>query len=91
MLPAQTSPRAAARWVLLHTGAAAFAALALAAHPALGWLYLAPVSLATIALLVQSIRLVREPGKRRALALFHTSNIYLAAVMLLVCVDTVVS
>jgi protoheme IX farnesyltransferase len=91
MLPAQTTPRAAAWWVMLHTAAAALAALALAAHPALGWLYFVPVALATIALLVLSIRLVIEPNKGRALALFHTSNLYLAVVMVMICVDTVIA
>jgi protoheme IX farnesyltransferase len=91
MLPVQTTPRAAAWWVLLHTAAAALAALALAAHPALGWLYFVPVTLATFALLVLSIRLIVEPGKRRALTLFHTSNLYLGVVMLMICVSTLIS
>jgi protoheme IX farnesyltransferase len=91
MLPVQTSPRAAARWVLLHTCAAAFAAWALATHPALGWLYLLPVGLATVVLLVLSLRLVTVPCRKRALALFHTSNLFLGVVLLMVCVGTVVS
>lgn len=91
MLPVQTRPRAAARWVLLHTCAASFAAWALATHPALGWLYLVPVGLATVALLLLSLRLVAEPNRKRALALFHASNLFLGVVMLMVCIDTMVA
>lgn len=90
MLPVQTTPQIAAWWVLLHTGGAALAALALASHPALGWPYLVPVAMATMTLLVLSVRLVASPTKSRALALFHASNLYLAIVMLMICVDTIV-
>jgi protoheme IX farnesyltransferase len=90
MLPVQTRPRAAAWWVLLHTAGAALAGLALAVHPALGWLYLGPVALATALLLTLSVRLIDTPGKKRALALFHSSNVYLAVLMLMICVDTLV-
>jgi heme O synthase-like polyprenyltransferase len=64
--------------------------LALAALPGLGWLYAAPVALATVAFLAFSIRLIFKPGKQQALALFHTSNLYLALVMSMICVDIVV-
>ncbi|MGD2205166.1 MAG: heme o synthase [Anaerolineae bacterium] len=90
MLPVQTTPRAAAGWVLLHAGAASLAALALAALPGLGWLYLAPVALATAAFLGLSLRLIAEPTRSRALALFHTSNLYLALVMVMTCVDSTI-
>jgi protoheme IX farnesyltransferase len=90
MLPVQTTPRAAAGWVLLHAGAAVVAALALAAHPAIGWLYLAPVALGSVALLALSLRLIAVPGKERALALFHTSNLYLALVISMICVNTLI-
>jgi protoheme IX farnesyltransferase len=89
MLPVQTTPRAAAGWVLLHTAAAALGALVLAARPALGWLYLAPVALAITGLLVLALRLIARPDKARALALFHASNLFLGLLMLLICVDTV--
>ncbi len=91
MLPVQTTPRAAAGWVLLHAAAASLAALALAALPALGWPYLAPVALATAVFLALSLRLLAGPTRPRALALFHTSNLYLALVMALVCLDTIVA
>jgi protoheme IX farnesyltransferase len=91
MLPVQVKPRAAARWVLLHASGAALAALALATRPTLGWLYSVPVSLATLGLLGLGIRLIADPGRSRALALFHASNLYLTLVMVLVCADTIVA
>jgi protoheme IX farnesyltransferase len=91
MLPVQTRPRAAAVWVMLHASGAVLAALALAAHPALGWLYLAPVGVASIGLLVLSALLVAEPGKKRAIGLFHASNLYLGLVMMMICVETVLA
>jgi protoheme IX farnesyltransferase len=91
MLPVQTTPRAAAWWVLLHASGAVSAALALAAHPALGWLFLAPVGLASAGLLVLCGQLIAEPLKKRALVLFHASNLYLGIVMLMICVNTVLS
>jgi protoheme IX farnesyltransferase len=87
MLPVQTTPRAAACWVLLSTGGTALVALALAARPTLGWLYLLPVGLATVLLLVLNVRLIQEPNRRRALTLFHGSNLYLALVIMTVCAD----
>jgi heme o synthase len=90
MLPVQITPRAAAGWVLIHTAATALAALALASHSSLGWLYLAPVSLSTAVLLGLSGRLLANPGKQRAMAIFHGSNLYLALVMLTICLDTAI-
>lgn len=91
MLPVSTGPHAAAWWVLLHSAAAVLAALALAARPVLGWLYLLPVAAASLLFLIFSVRLIRRPSRSRALALFHTSNLYLALVLLMVCVGTMVS
>jgi len=91
MLPVQAGPRVAASWVFLHASGAVLAALALAAHPALGWLYLAPVGLVSTGLLVMSALLIAKPGKKRALALFHTSNLYLGIVMLIICMDAVIA
>lgn len=91
MLPVHTTPRAAAWWILFHTCAAVVTALALAAHPALGWPFLIAAGLAASSLLALSIRLVAEPNRNRALALFHASNLFLAICMLMICVNTVVS
>lgn len=90
MLPAQTSPRSAAYWILLHTMATALAALVLAAHWSLGWFYLAPVMLATVDLIVRNIRLVVRPGGKSALSLFKASNIYLTIILLTAIIDTLI-
>jgi protoheme IX farnesyltransferase len=91
MLPVQTRPRAAAGWILLHSSGVAVAAVALATRPALDGFYLIPAGLATLGLLGLNIRLIVKPGRQRALALFHASNLYLALVLLMVCVSTLVA
>lgn len=88
MLPVQTGLRQAAGWVLVHTLATTLAALVLVRHPALGWLYLIPITLATMWLVFQNIQLLLEPGAKTAFTLFKMSNIYLALILLMVCVDT---
>jgi protoheme IX farnesyltransferase len=90
MLPARVPPRTAAAWVLLHTAGTALAALALATRPALGLPYLVAVGPATLYLLFHSVRLVVAPGDERAHLLFVTSNLYLAIVLLVVCLGTLV-
>ena len=90
MLPVQTSNRGAALWVLLHTAGTVFAAVALAFHAALGWLYLIPVGLASIDLLARNVRLIISPVPKLAFSLFKFSNIYLALVMLMVAIDALV-
>lgn len=87
MLPVQVSPRAAARWVLLHAAAAGLAGILLAGFPALSSVYLVPVAITTAALVALGIRLAASPGKARALAVFHASNLYLGLVILMICVD----
>jgi protoheme IX farnesyltransferase len=88
MLPAQIQPRAAAWWVLPHTTGAALVALSLATRPILGWFYLATIALAAAGLMVLNSRLIAVPSRTRALALFHASNMYLAIVLLVICIDT---
>lgn len=90
MLPVVTTPRRAAFWGLVHGVVAGGAGLYLAALPTLGWAYLAPVAAITALLLAQGVSLVREPSVRRAWHLFHTSNFYLAVVLLAACVGTVI-
>ena len=87
MLPVVVGPRAAAWWITLHTGATATIALALAAHPALGWPYLLPTGLATLWLGWYSVRLILDPGRTQALRLFKTSNAYLGLVLLAIAAN----
>ena len=91
MLPVQITPKAAAGWVLLHTSAATIVALAMTIQPAIGWLYAIVVALAGAALIVLNLRLLLEPSRTRAMAVFHASNLYLAIVICLICLDTVIS
>ena len=86
MLPVQTSPRQAAFWVFVHTGATVLAALMLAGHQALSLIYLIPVGIASIDLMARNIRLLVHPDGKHALSLFKASNLYLALVLLMICV-----
>jgi protoheme IX farnesyltransferase len=88
MLPARISLRAAAWWVLVHTGATGLTAVLLGLVPELGWLYLLPVGVATSDMLWRNIRLLRTPSTLNARSLFIASNIYLMVVLLMACVDT---
>jgi protoheme IX farnesyltransferase len=90
MLPTQTSNRYSAVWVLLHTLPTALAALILIGHPSLGWLYFAPVAVATVDLVRRNLQLLIEPTAKRAFSLFKISNLYLALVLLLICIDALV-
>ncbi len=90
MLPVQTSLRQASFWVLLHTVATAFAALVLVIHPALGWLYLIPIGLATADIIMRNVKLLLQPSAKLALSLFKASNVYLTLVVLLACLDTLI-
>lgn len=90
MLPVKVEGRTAARWVLLHTVATALAALLLAGHPTLGWIYLVPVSVATVVLLGHNLQLAARPEAKKAYQLFHASNLYLALVLVMICVDALV-
>jgi protoheme IX farnesyltransferase len=87
MLPVQTGPRHAAFWVFVHTGATVLAALMLAGHDALTWIYLVPVGLVSLDLMVRNIRLLVRPDGKQALSLFKASNVYLALILLMICVD----
>ena len=88
MLPVVASPSQSAFWVFAHTAATAVAALVLAFDPALGLIYLVPVGLATLDMLVRNVRLLRAPTGKNARSVFIASNMYLAIVLLTICIDT---
>lgn len=90
MLPARTTPRQAAWWVLLHTGGTSLAALLLTFSPVLGWIYFLPVLGASIDMLWRNVRLIRDQHPRTARGLFIASNIYLTVVLLAAMVDSLV-
>ncbi|HSH05013.1 MAG TPA: heme o synthase [Anaerolineae bacterium] len=91
MLPAQISLRHAAFWVLIHTLPTALSALLLGLTPALGPLYLIPVTIVTIDIIRHNIRLLWQPNPIHARKLFISSNIYLMVVLLAICLDTTLS
>jgi protoheme IX farnesyltransferase len=85
MLPVHTTAVVAARWVLLHGLGTAAIALALAARPSMGWLYLVPVAGFTAWMLTSGLRFLALPDRKRALDFFKASNLYLALVLLVIC------
>jgi protoheme IX farnesyltransferase len=87
MLPARVSPRQAAGWVALHTGATALAGLLLGLSPGMGPAYWAVSLLAALDLAYHNARLIKEPVPRRARALFMASNRYLMLVLLAIMVE----
>jgi heme o synthase len=90
MLPVTDTPRRAASWGLVHGIGAAVSGLLIAFLPGMGWIYAIPVGIATATLLWQGAWLVADPVKKRAWRLFHTSNLYLAVVLLAAIVAAVV-
>ncbi|MFL7837748.1 MAG: heme o synthase [Candidatus Promineifilaceae bacterium] len=89
MLPARTSPRGAAAWIMVHTIPTGIAGLALGALPFLGWSYLIPVVLITADLFWRSIKLLQDPSPRNARKVFISSNIYLLVLLLAICIGSV--
>ncbi len=90
MLPAKTSPRAAAWWIALHAAVTGIAGLALAALPFLGWIYFVPVALVTASLFWRTTKLILDPSPKNARGVFMSSNFYLLVLLVAVCVGTVV-
>jgi len=87
MLPVQLNIRQSAYWIMLHTIITGLAALSLGVLPELGWFYFVPVFAMTLMLVVQNARLIVYPEVIEARKMFHGSNIYLAAIILLICVN----
>jgi heme o synthase len=90
MLPSVVSPRQAAFWGLIHAIGVAILALVMGALPGLGLVYFVPTLLATMIFLHQSYKLVVVPTRPQALRLFLTSNSYLALILLVICLSTVI-
>ncbi|HEX3052788.1 MAG TPA: heme o synthase [Aggregatilineaceae bacterium] len=90
MLPVVVSPGQAIFWMLAHMAATAIFGLLLAAHSAMGVVYLIPVLLITLWLARESIRLIHEYTGKQAMNVFKVSNIYLSVVLLAICVAALV-
>jgi heme o synthase len=88
MLPARTTPRQAAWWVMSHTLPTGLAGLLLAVRPELGWFYFLSMVWVTAVLFWTNIRLIQTPERPQALRLFLTSNVYLLVLLVAICVDT---
>jgi protoheme IX farnesyltransferase len=91
MLPVHTSALVAARWVLLHSAGTAAIAVAIALRPAMGWLYLLPAVGATLWMLASGWRFLRRPERAEALDFFKASNLYLAILLLIICVVALIN
>lgn len=89
MLPARTSPKHAAWWVMTHTAPTAVTGLLLVLLPSLGWLYLLPMFVVTTDLVWRNIKLIQDPSPPHARALFMASNWYLLALLLAISMDSV--
>ena len=89
MLPSLVSPRAAAWWIALHTVLTAVLALALGVLPQIDWLMLGMMGVLSVPLLSKTLALINRPEKSAALGLFHTSNLFLAAVFLICILATI--
>jgi protoheme IX farnesyltransferase len=87
MLPVHLNIRQSGYWIMLHTIITGLAALSLGVIPILGWFYFVPVLALTLILVVQNTRLILYPSVNEARKLFHASNIYLAVIILLICVN----
>lgn len=88
MLPARTTPKQAAWWVMSHTLPTGLAGLLLAVRPELGWFYFVSMVWITAVLFWYNIRLIQTPERPQALRLFLTSNVYLLVLLVAICVDT---
>lgn len=82
MLPARVSAAVAARWTALHTLFTVACGVALGVWPGIDWFYLLPIVPVSLLLLQRTWQMLQRPEKKPALALFHYSNLYLAAVLL---------
>lgn len=84
MLPVLVSAPVAARWTALHTYLTVAAGLALGLWPLLNWPYLAVIGLASLLFIIRTGKLLQQPERKPALALFHFSNLYLTLALLMV-------
>ena len=91
MLPTRTTTKQAAWWVLAHTGPTAFGAIVLGVIPELGWLYFIPATIVSLDIFRRNYRLIRDPSRANARALFMASNIYLMVILLAIMGATTIN
>ncbi len=90
MLPVIASRERAVFWMLVHAAATGLCGLALAAHPALGWLYLLPALPATACLWKAAASLRLHYTGQRALSVFKVSNVYLSLILLAIVIASAI-
>lgn len=89
MLPVLVTPRQGAWWVLSHTAPTVMAGVLLAVVPVLGLVYLLPVLGVSFWLVQRNWLLIRQPTAVNARAFFLASNVYLAVLLLAICLSSV--
>lgn len=97
MLPVVMERRRAVIWTLIHMGVTMFFGLLLATQASLGWAYFIPMLVVTAWLGRDSMKLLQvhhqgDEGQegQQAMTLFKASNIYLALVLLMICITSVI-
>ena len=97
MLPVVMERRRAVIWTLIHMGVTGAIGLLLATRPGLGLVYLVPMLAATLWLGRDSLQLLRVHATgdeahegQQAMTLFKASNIYLALVLLVICIASLI-
>ena len=90
MLPARTTARSAAWWIMAHTLPTIAGGLFLATLPFLGWFYIVPVFLISADLFWRAVKLIGDPSPHHARSVFISSNIYLLVLLVAVCVGTLI-
>lgn len=86
MLPVRTTDQNSARWIFVHVVSTGLAAVLLAVHPALRWIYFVPTAAITAVMVAGSIQLMRKPERKQAIRLFVLSNLFLLLVLVAVMV-----
>lgn len=89
MLPALVSPKASAVWIALHSVLTIGLALSIGLFPSFDSVMLALMGLVSIPLAAKTIRLLQRPEQTEAFALFHTSNLFLAAVLVVAMLSVI--
>ena len=81
MLPAVFSGETTARWIAFHTGLTTMLTVALAFWPRFDGLMVGITVLLVLPLMYKTAALLVRPERAQAFALFHTSNLFLTAVL----------
>lgn len=82
MLPGLVSPKTSARWIAIHTVVTIGLAIAMGLIPQIDMIMLIAMGLISLPLIYYTVGLLIRPDRESAFALFHTSNLFLAAVIM---------